>query len=547
MRSHESKKAAGQNPSPLYSKVEEFISSQYRDNAPQPTMRTKLERTGDIKQVCDQRIQKAHNEKGGKLTVGGKGVIRDDNGHKVRAFAFECGRFNVEGTLYRGVVVDMPDSKEVHLLLIRSDITSPMYTLFPDIGTAKDWRTLQKCAERFSPKWASRRHEINMRESRHAAAEAAAAKHLEQSGAVQKGNLDVFQGMSTAKLHMMDLCSIIALICTFIVNLIPQMIHVIVTRDEDDMDEVRRIFKALDFSIGEHAPGLDIPSITVRGMNTLDIWRKASRFSFIRYEDTRNVDCLFDSMSQVQALDGAQYPELFPYPPVVVGPHIWSNRNCVEIDMRGVRFSDEELRTARKYVATLLKNHDLLMDKLSGCWAGGVATQDAALTPYPNLWFQAFHVAVGETIFPASYARIDYMVLTREADAARLRIRENRQQRYDKAIREIMSATRESPWVYSSKPSTLAEALDLLGEEYDAFLHQKDGRPVLAFTEDSLIRRARLERQEVDDFVMKLKAKHLLENKTHPVTFKNQEQKRFICINAEALTVTGDQSDGGAG
>lgn len=251
-------------------------------------------------------------------------------------------------------------------------------------------------------------------------------------------------------------------------------------------------------------------------------------------------------MSQAQALSDAEFAEQFPYPPVVVGSHIWSNRSCVEIDMREVRFSDEELLTGREYVASLLKNHRALMEAFDKAWRQSITTPDAAIRPYPRLWYQAFHFAAGTTIFPASNALMDYLELTKEADAVRLRLRDDRQQRYNRAIVELQSATKESSWIYPGKPSTMAEALDILSEDYDAFLHQKDGRPVLAFTEDSLIRRAGLEQQEIDDFISKLKKNQLLKNKTHPVTFKKQEQGRFICINAEAITVTAADGKGGA-
>lgn len=529
----------------IVQKLQEMIVSLFHFNAPQPTMRSTLKRTGEIKKICEERISKAHNERGGKLRVNKKGVVCDNNGRRVEAFAFEIGQFVVEQTLYIGLVVDML-SKVVHILFIRSDITTPLHTLFPDIGTPQDWTSLRKCADQFSPKWSSHRYEINIQKSLHAAAETAAGSYLEQSGIFQQRDLFVLQNMDAAKLHMIDLCSIITVIRTFLAHLIPRMIHVVVTRDVDDLDEVQRVFKALDFSIDGQATGLYVPYIAVNGKKGLDMWRKSSRFSYMTYDKAQGIGSLFSTMEQTLAFNDAQFPEQFPYPPVVVGSSFWSNQICVEIDMRGVRFSDEELFAARKYIASLLKNHSALMEVFNKSWQQSIGTPDAAITPYPRLWYQSFHFAIGNTLFSPSNAMMDYLELTREADAARLRLRDDRQQRYNRAIAELQSATTGMPWLYPSKPSTKAEALALLSEDYDAFLHhRKDGRPVLAFTKDSLIRRAGLERQELDDFISRLKEKRLLKNKTHPVTFAKQEQWRFVCVDAEAITGTAADGKGG--
>lgn len=344
---------------------------------------------------------------------------------------------------------------------------------------------------------------------------------------------------------MLDLCTVISLVHTFPAQLVPRMIHVIVTRDMDDLDEVQRVFKALDFSI--KASGLDVPAVEVKGKNSLNLWQRSSRFTYIVYDQAQNANCIFEAMSQTQILNDTLFHEQFPYPPVLVGPSIWSNRNCTEIDMRGVRFSDDELRTGRKYIASLIRNRANLMDTFAKCWKEHIAAQDAALTPYPKLWFRSFYFAVGTSLFSASDAMLDYIVLAQRTNAARLRLRTDRRHRYDIAIEKLKSVTTEDAWLYPSKPSTEEEALNLLSEKYDAFLHQKEDGPVLAFTETSLIRCARLERQEIDDFVSKLKQNKLLTNKTHPVSFQGKKQHRFICVDAKALTVTDDSRKGAAG
>lgn len=527
--------------------VHEVMASRFSCNAPPAVMRTKVERTRNVEKVCNRLIEKAHSEEGSKFIVKKHGMTIDNNGHRVEAFAYEIGRFEVGNTLYVGLVVDMLDGY-VNVLLVRSDIYPDCARFFFDIGTKADWAVLKECAKRFSPKSASHRYIIDIRKSQYIATEAIARNQLEQSGVFQQCDLEILQGMTAAKLHLIDLCSVTALWHTFPAQLLPRMIHVIVTRDYDDLDEVQRVFRALDFSISNQALGMYVPSTVINGKKGLDAWRQNARFSYMTYDKSQGIDCLFSILEHTLASNDAQFLEQFPYPPIVVGSSIWSKRPCVEIDMRGMRFSDEELLIGRKYVASLIKTHVQLMEAFSKCWAQSVASQNAVLTPYPNLWFRSFHFAVGTTLFPASQAMMDYLELTRDTDAARLRLRNDRQQRYDEAIKELKSATIESPWLYPSKPSTKVKAVVLLSErkgKYDAFLHKKGGQPILAFTEDSLIRRAGLERQEIDDFISKLRENHLLTDKTYPITFENKQQKRFICINAVGITVTVEDREEG--
>lgn len=527
---------------PLLREANELFGSKFRSNAPPPTMQARLKRVGDVEQVCEGAIEDARRYECDRLTVKKRGVVIDNNSHRVEAFAFECGLYVAEQTLYRGIVVDML-SEDCYLLLIRSDVTTALNKLFPNIGTAKDWSVLQKCMDRFSPKWSSHRYKVDVQKANHAAVEAGAMNYLQQSGVFQQNDLDILQDMDTGKLHMLDLCTVIALFHTFPAQLLPRMLYVVVAKGADDLDEVQRVFKALDFST--KASGLNVPAVTVKGKDSLSMWRKSSRFAYIMYDQFKDVNCIFDSMSQTQALDDALFHEQFPYPPVIVGPSIWSNRNCTEIDMRGVRFSDDELRAGRKYIASLIRNRANLMETFAKYWKEHIAAQDAALTPYPKLWFKSFHFAVGMSLFPASDTMMDYMGMAQRADAARLRLRDDRRYRYDMAIEKLKSATTEDAWVYHSKPSTLEKALNLLHEKYDAFLHLKEDGPVLAFTEASLIRCAGLEEQEIDDFVSELKRNQLLTNKSHPVSFPGKKHRRFICVSAKALTVTGGRGRDG--
>lgn len=529
--------------SAIFSTVNKLITSQFCTHAPLPTMRAKINLAEDenAERICRKVIEKAHEERNGKLTVKRKGVVIDNNGHRIEAFAFATGLYEVEQTLYKGIMVIMR-SQECHLLLIRSDVTTPLNTLFPDIGTAQDWKVLQNCVDRFSPKASSHRYVIDIRSSQYAAAEAAAENCLVQSGAFQQHDLDILRDMAPAKLHMLDLCSTIVLTPAFTEDLAPRMVNVVCTRSAADLEEVQRVLRAWSFSPQEQMSGLYVPYKTVTSKKGVDEWQRSTRFAYIRYNKPQDVDCIFAAMSRAATSDSA-FSKVFPYPPVVVGPSIWSDQLCVEIDMRGLRFSDEELLTGQKYIASLLKGHNRLMLAFAESWKQSVTANNAAVTSYPQLWFQAFHFAAATTLFAAGPALLDYLNLTRESDARRLRLRTDRAQRYANAIQKLKEATTDTPWLYLSKPETKDKALSLLKKNYDAFLHRKDGEPVLAFTDTSLVRCANLENGELEDFISKLKENHLLSNKTHPVSFAGKEQHRFICLKAEALTVTANNRE----
>lgn len=524
--------------------INETLASNFNYQAPPETMACKVNRAGKVEHLCDKMIRKAHEEGEGKLIVRKYGAIIDDNGHRVEAFAFEVGRIEVEGTLYTCFAVDMLYGT-VYLLMVRSDVAMDFHKLFPNIATAQDWKPLRKCIDRFSPKASCHRYVIDFRSARHSAAETAAASYLAQSGVFQQRDLDILWNMDSAKLHMLDLNSIIALRPTFPAYLIPRITHVIVTRDANDMEEVQRVFRAWDFSAGTQPAGSDVPSILIKGKRDMDMWRRSPRFTYMVYNKAQGPDCLFAAMSQASALRDDPFSEQFPHVPVIVGPSIWSDRSCVEIDIRDLRFSDEELLVGRKYLATLLKHHSSVMEELAISWQKYITTPNAAITPYPRLWYQAFHYAIGMALFSASNELMDYLELTRNADAHRLRMRTDRAQRYADAIEKLRTATGTELWLYSSKPKVKAEAFHLLKNDYDAFIHHlQDGTAVMAFTEASLARCVNLERSEIEDFVLKLKENHLLTNKTHPITFQKGEQARFICINIASITVTAGNREG---
>lgn len=147
-------------------------------------------------------------------------------------------------------------------------------------------------------------------------------------------------------------------------------------------------------------------------------------------------------------------------------------------------------------------------------------------------------------MFVSYESRLDYIQKCLVADSARLRLRDDRESRYAAAVDKLRKAKNDEAWLLPEKPKVRAEALKLLQGERDAFLHTVGKNVVMCFTKDSLIRCAGIEFGEYDDFVSKLKANHLLEHKTHPVTFANREQIRLTCVHAEGITVTASEHTG---
>ena len=120
---------------------------------------------------------------------------------------------------------------------------------------------------------------IDVQKAQYTAAENNVKCYLEQFGGFQQCNLDTLLDMEMTKLHMIDLGIVISLARVLPEQLLPRLVHVVIVRDADDLDEVQRVFKALDFSVGEQASALYVPSVLISGQKSLDKWRKNSRFS----------------------------------------------------------------------------------------------------------------------------------------------------------------------------------------------------------------------------------------------------------------------------
>ena len=90
---------------------------------------------------------------------------------------------------------------------------------------------------------------------------------------------------------------------------------------------------------------------------------------------------------------------------VLAGSTIWSNRTCVEIDVRNLRFSDEELRVIRKFMATTFSLRTTLFEAMQRGWEEFCRSGEASFVPYPSAWFQNAHYALVETLFSLYDAR----------------------------------------------------------------------------------------------------------------------------------------------
>ena len=233
-----------------------------------------------------------------------------------------------------------------------------------------------------------------------------------------------------------------------------------------------------------------------------------------------------------------EFAKTFSSPPVLIGSSIWSKRSCVEIDMRDVRFEARELEVGRTLIATLVQQAATLMDGLKNEWEAVSHSLDFLTTPPDRVWWNTFHYAAAAIVFPAFSTRGEYMQILQEADAARLRLREDRETRYQKALEEIRAATEKTPWVEPTKPKTVEEAKNLLESEKAAFVYRPDDLPFLCFTKESLLRATKLEDAEFDDFVAELKRNKLIESRTHPISFAEGKQLRMIRVRAQAVTIT---------
>ena len=520
--------------------IQQITTAQYSCSAPPSTMKTVIPATGEIARILVKAIEKGSND-WGNLTVSRKGKVWDSNGYRVESFCIRFGKYIIEDNLYNAWAVDTLDD-DIHILLVRSDITTPMNRLFSDLGDAKDWKVMCRCADRFSPKRASKRFSIPLIAAQTQAAGYNAEQYLKFTGQLGAGALDTLEGMCPVKLQIVDLCTLSALYRQFSAGIQPEFVHVLRICGADDLDEIRRVFKAFDLTIPPKLAGHDIPVFELTGKNDVERWQGTQQLVLVTYEKPVFAQHIIDIADRTRMSNDYDFTTRFPCPPVIIGSTIWSDRACIEIDARNLRFTDGELKVGRQLIATLVAHESTLMDNFRREWSEFQRSADAFITSYPTAWFQAWHFATAQVLFSGYKTRLHYIQICKESDAARLRLRDDRQTRYAAAIETLRSANADTPWLLMAKPKTKEDTLRLLSQKYAAFRHTVAGEPVMCFTTQSLIRCVGIEPAELDDFVLKLKENQLLEHKTHPVSFAKQEQMRLICVQAPQLTVAAFQN-----
>lgn len=502
---------------------------------------------GDLQKQVESIISSAHKADD-KIEVKKKGKIRGNNGNCYEGFAFEAGRYRVGEELYVGMVIyQLAQPDILQLLLLRSDQSrSKAVKFFPSLATVEDWKLLCDCMKRHSPKWASRLTVVDIPAAQSKATEANAAATLESFGRLNTSSLEVLGGMSAAKLHLLDLFAIAALYQCFPPELIPEFLHTVLIRSNDDLDEVRRVARVWDLTVPREGFGREFPIIELTQAGDLTAFKQANRFVLMSYATSEIALKIIGEVDRLRATSqgSGEFAKTFPTPPVLVGSSIWSKRACTEINFRDVRFENRELEVGRVLIAELVQKRDRLMEALRMEWDAFSRHPEFLQKSPVRAWFSCFHYAAAAVLFPAYFSRAELLEIFKDADAARLRLREDRETRYKCAMDKIREATAETPWLEPSKPKTRAEAEELLADEKEAFLYFPQGIPSLCFTKASLRRLGDLSEDELDGFVAELQRNKFEVILSHPVTFEKGKQLRVIRIRAEGLTVTKSEGEG---
>lgn len=127
------------------------LLGQLSTTAPADSICHRITPTGDLKVALDDLVADLHDRKFGKIRVSKHGICRDENGICVPAICLRAGEIRTTSALFVKHIVYEQSCNSLHLLLVRSDCKTPLHRLFPLLGTAQDWRVLQKCESIFSP------------------------------------------------------------------------------------------------------------------------------------------------------------------------------------------------------------------------------------------------------------------------------------------------------------------------------------------------------------------------------------------------------------
>lgn len=185
-------------------------------------------------------------------------------------------------TLFVLRIVYERERNELYLLLVRSDCRSPIFRIFPQIGTEQDWRVLVKCEQYFSPRCSYTRNDVECVTAREAASHDAATQYLQVSGRLNLTDLNVLEAMGNEQLQFLDLLLIYNLYHVLPASISPNFVFVLHTKSSDDLDELRRVFKYASLSVS--ATGRDVPVYILSSKTDYQAWRTARNAGLLCYE-----------------------------------------------------------------------------------------------------------------------------------------------------------------------------------------------------------------------------------------------------------------------
>lgn len=250
--------------------------------APEEFLFRKFSPDCKLEQAFHDLIHDLHIRKFSKIHISEKGACRDKNGFCVPAICLRAGEVRVHDTLFVLRIVYERERNELYLLLVRSDCRSPIFRLFPQIGTEQDWRVLVKCEQYFSPRCSYTRNDVECVTARETASHDAATQYLQVSGRLNLTDLNVLEGMGNERLQFLDLLLIYNLYHVLPASISPNFVFVLHTKSSDDLDELRRVFKYASLSVS--ATGRDVPVYILSSKTDYQAWRTARNAGLLCYE-----------------------------------------------------------------------------------------------------------------------------------------------------------------------------------------------------------------------------------------------------------------------
>ena len=290
------------------------LLGQLSTTAPADSICHRITPTGDLKVALDDLVADLHDRKFGKIRVSKHGICRDENGICVPAICLRAGEIRTTSALFVKHIVYEQSCNSLHLLLVRSDCKTPLHRLFPLLGTAQDWRVLQKCESIFSAPRGFIRNSVQCITAQEAAANDAAAQYLQAVGMINSTDLNILEGMGPERLQILDCVNLFNLYPHIPDIIVPNFVHVLRTRTTDDLDELRRIFKA--GALSPTASGRDVPIYTLSGKTAFQEWKRSLTSCLLTYDKAAFAQLLLNDAQRIE-VNG---PESAAGPPLTKRP-----------------------------------------------------------------------------------------------------------------------------------------------------------------------------------------------------------------------------------